>query len=179
MLCCVLSHHEFHCCHKTFSPMLLLLLMEFHHQTSCLLLSCLLTSLIPFLCHCQCGFFLSCVSRVDQSLISVTIAGGKGCKLVVAGTYKPDVQLLLLQGGDIHKGVSHQPCFLPLSSVSISPLLRSAFQECFACPEEPPPSPRKELPDQAIPESVQILPVDSPPHDIQVCCSDLLQHAMD
>ena len=97
---------------------------------------------------------------------------------MVTGTYKPDVQLLLLQGGETHKGSSHQPCFLPLASVAISPLLRSAFQESSASPEEPPASPRKELPDQAIPESVQILPVDSLPHDIQVCCSDLLRRAV-
>ena len=108
-----------------------------------------------------------------------TIAGGKGCQLVVAGTYKPDVQLLLLQGGETHKGSSHPPRFLPLASVAITPLLRSAFQESFASPEEPPASPSKELPDQAIPESVQILPVDSSPHDIQVCCSPLAFSGID
>ena len=97
---------------------------------------------------------------------------------MVAGTYKPGVQLLLLQGGDTHIGSSQQPCFLPLASVAISPLLRSAFQESFASPEEPPASPCKELPDQAIPESVQILPVDSSPQDIQVCHSNLLKHAL-
>lgn len=114
----------------------------------------------------------------SDSTISVKTAGGRGCNLVVAGTYKPDVQLLLLQGGDTHIGSSQQPCFLPLASVAISPLLRSAFQESFASPEEPPASPCKELPDQAIPESVQILPVDSSPQDIQVCHSNLLKHAL-
>ena len=96
-------------------------------------------------------------------------AGGRGCKLVVAGTYKPDVQLLLLLGGDTQKGILQQPCFLPLASVAITPLLKSAFQEGFAAQEEPPGSPRKEMPDQAIPESVQILPVESLLDDIQVC----------
>ncbi|KAL0029551.1 hypothetical protein WJX79_003442 [Trebouxia sp. C0005] len=51
--------------------------------------------------------------------------GGRGCKLVAAGTYKP-------------------------------------------APEEPPGSPRKALPDQAIPESVQILPLQSRHDDVQV-----------
>ena len=95
---------------------------------------------------------------------------------MVAGTYQPDVQLLLLQVGGTQKGIVQQPCFLPLASVAITPLLKSAFQESFASPQEPPGSPRKELPDQAIPESVQILPVEeSPPCDIQVCCRDLLK----
>lgn len=95
-------------------------------------------------------------------------AGGRGCKLVAAGTYKPDVQLLLLQAGDAQKGSPQQPRFLPLASVAISPLLQSAFQGAFPVPEEPPGSPRRELPDQAIPESVQILPVESQPADVQV-----------
>ena len=87
---------------------------------------------------------------------------------MVAGTYKPEVQLLLLQPAETHKGIAQQPCFLPLASVAISPLLRSALQESLTTPQDPPGSPRKELPDQAIPESVQILPVESQHGDIQV-----------
>ena len=78
------------------------------------------------------------------------------------------MQLLLLQAGDAQKSSPHQPRFLPLALIAISPLLQSAFQGAFFVPEEPPGSPRKELPDQAIPESVQILPVESQPADVQV-----------
>ena len=94
--------------------------------------------------------------------------GGRGCSLVIAGTYKPDVQLLLLQGHGAQRGSFKQPCFLPVASAAISPLLKSAFQEQSMIPKGLPASPRKEAPHQAIPESVQILPVDSQDKSVQV-----------
>ncbi len=100
---------------------------------------------------------------------SMFLSGGRGCKLVAAGTYKPGLQLLLLQPGEPNQGVSQQPCFLPFASVAITPLMHQTFQGgAAAAPEEPPGSPRKALPDQAIPESVQILPLQSRHDDVQV-----------
>ncbi|DBA93331.1 TPA: hypothetical protein ACH3X2_003608 [Trebouxia sp. C0005] len=95
--------------------------------------------------------------------------GGRGCKLVAAGTYKPGLQLLILQPGEPNPGMSQQPRFLPFASVAITPLMHQSFQGgAAAAPEEPPGSPRKALPDQAIPESVQILPLQSRHDDVQV-----------
>ncbi|KAL0033688.1 hypothetical protein WJX77_000833 [Trebouxia sp. C0004] len=95
--------------------------------------------------------------------------GGRGCKLVAAGTYKPGLQLLLLQTGERNPGTSQQPCFLPFASVAITPLMHQTFHGgAAAAPEEPPGSPRKALPDQAIPESAQILPLQSRDDDVQV-----------
>ena len=88
---------------------------------------------------------------------------------MAAGTYKPGLQLLMLQPGEPNQGVSQQPCFLPFASVAITPLMHRTFQGgAAAAPEEPPASPRKTLPDQAIPESVQILPLQSRHDDVQV-----------
>ncbi len=88
---------------------------------------------------------------------------------MAAGTDKPGLQLLMLQTGEPSLGVSQHPCFLPFASVAITPLMHQTFQGgAAAAPEEPPGSPRKALPDQAIPESVQILPLQSRHDDVQV-----------
>ena len=98
--------------------------------------------------------------------------GGKGCKLVAAGTYQPGLHLLLLQPGDQHEGIPQRPLFLPLASVAVAPLMRHTFLGTAASQKDPPGSPRKALPDQAIPESVQILPLGSLHADVQVGMPD-------
>lgn len=98
-------------------------------------------------------------------MAQVLMVGGRGCKLVAAGTYKPGLQLLIWRPNDPHQGHSS---FLPFASVAVTTLMRQSLHGVFAAPEKPPGSPRKALPDQAIPESVQILPLQSKHDDIQV-----------
>lgn len=84
---------------------------------------------------------------------------------MAAGTYKPGLQLLIWRPNDPHLG---QSAFVPFASVAVTTLMRQSLRGGLAAPEKPPGSPRKALPDQAIPESVQILPLQSKHDDIQV-----------
>ena len=106
-------------------------------------------------------------------IVSSLAAGGQVCKLAAAGTYKPSLQLLLLQPGNPFQPMSQIPLFHPAASVDIAPLLHHTLPgPAPLSPKAASYSPRAGLtspkavgdlmepdhmPEQVVPESVQIL----------------------
>lgn len=111
-------------------------------------------------------------------------AGGQACKLVAAGTYKPSLQLMLLQPGNPAQPMVQNPVFHPVVSVDIAPLLQAALptpepldpMAVLSSPEAASTSTRTKLeargleymPEQIVPESIQLLNADSADPQLQV-----------
>ena len=113
-------------------------------------------------------------------------AGGQACKLVAAGTYKPSLQLLMLQPGNPFQPMSQIPLFHPAASGDIAPLLHHMLPSSASIsPRRAVTSPARgltspsalwdtaepdHLPEQVVPESVQILIPASGNADLQASC---------